>query len=212
MATMLRRVSLSLVLVLFLGACATGSKITKLQAEAEPVDAPYNNVLVVSLFKTVDVRKRFERALVGQLEARGVKATAMTALVSASDDVNRDAVIKQVERTGADAVIVTRLVSVEPSVKEKKESPFASYKFHSTGYAGVYEVDQTEYSKLGMMEIVYDLATRTDLYSTSSQKMVWSIGAERKVEHNVDDPWDHDVVANEAKAIVSQLTTGRLIK
>ena len=50
-----------------LGACA-GTTVTRVQELSESADAPYDNVLVISLFKSFDARRYLEDAIVKELE------------------------------------------------------------------------------------------------------------------------------------------------
>lgn len=211
MTPTLRHLPFALILSVLIGGCASGPKITSLPAEAEPVDAPYTNVLVVSLFKSVKTRKRFENEVVSQLSARGVEATAMTSVQSSGDTLDRDAVLRQVQRLGADAVLVTQLLSLDSNLKEKKQSPFGGYKFRTTPYHNVYGVETVIYDKLPLTEMVYDAAVRTDLYAASSKKTVWSMGSERHVEYDAEQPVNYINVIDEAQVVVRRLAKKKLI-
>ena len=70
--------SVLLVSVAVLLAACAGPQVTRTQPLDRSADAPYSNVLVVSMFKSFDMRRIFEREIVEQLEARGVKAVAST--------------------------------------------------------------------------------------------------------------------------------------
>ena len=61
---------------LFLAACSAGLQVTRVQDLSETAGAPYDNALVISLFKSFDVRRYFENDMVKEIENRGVRAIA----------------------------------------------------------------------------------------------------------------------------------------
>jgi len=65
-----------------LSACA-GPQVTRVQNLSDTADAPYQKVLVVSLFELFDTRRYLEDALVKELEEKGIAAVASTSLMIA---------------------------------------------------------------------------------------------------------------------------------
>ena len=71
-----------------LSACA-GPQVTRVQALTDTADAPYKNVLVVSLFELFDTRRWLEEALVEELKAQGISAVASTSMMNTKTPVTR---------------------------------------------------------------------------------------------------------------------------
>ncbi|MEX2123464.1 MAG: hypothetical protein WD795_06195 [Woeseia sp.] len=205
------RTTLLSLLAMLLGACSSGPNITRLQPVAEPADAPYENILVVSLFESYDTRRYLDQEVVKQLSARGVKAVAMTSLTRSDTPVNRDTLVKLVERINADSVLVTQLVSLETSAKAKDASPEATYNFRPTYYYNVYSVELTEYTEPKYVEFKHTLALATDLFSAESQQKVWAIASESKVKESTEHYRDYSIIVDEAEAIVRSMAQDRLI-
>ena len=93
---------------LALSACASTS-VTRVKALAPEADAPYDNVLVISLFKSFDARRILEKQLVKSLEERGVSAVASTSRMDSRTPVTRETFLGMVNDLDSDAVLVTQL-------------------------------------------------------------------------------------------------------
>ena len=173
---------------------------------------PYQNILVVSLFESFDTRRYLDEEIVKQLSARGVKAVGMTSLTKSTTPVNRDTVVKLVERTHADSVLVTQLISLETSTKVKDARPEATVNFRPTYYYNVYSVEVTEYTEPQYLELKHTLALATDLFSAESQQKVWAIASESKVKETLEHYRNYSIIVDEAKAIVHSMAQDRLLQ
>jgi len=205
------RVALLSLVTVILAACSSGPQITRLQPLSESADAPYRNILVVSLFESFDARRYLDQEIVNQLSARGVKAVAMTSLTKSTTPVNRDTVVKLVERINADSVLVTQLTSLETSTKAKDANPQATYNFRPTYYYNVYSVELTEYTEPDYLEFEHTLALATDLFSAESQQKVWAIASESKIKESLEHYRDYSKIVDEAEAIVHTMAQDKLI-
>jgi hypothetical protein len=195
------RIALLSSLTMILGACSSGPHIARLQPASEPADAPYENILVVSLFESFDTRRYLDQEIVKQLSARGVKAVAMTSLTGSATPVNRDTVVKLVERINADSVLVTQLISLETSAKVKDASPQATYNFRPTYYYDVFSIELTEYVEPEYLEFRHTLALATDLFSAESQQKVWAIASESKVKESLEHYRDYSKIVDRQKRL-----------
>jgi len=209
---LLQRISTLAMFAIILGACASGPKITRLTPLSESAGAPYGNILVLSLFKSFDNRRYLEQEIVKQLEDRGIKAVAMTSLADSRTPVNRKTLLELVERTNADAVLVTQIISFDTSSKSTDMRPQATYNIRPTYYYDVFSVELTEYVEPAIIQHRHDVALETDLFSADSQEKVWAIASERQVTEGLDRFGDYSVFVDEAKAIVRAMSSDKLIK
>lgn len=202
--------TLLLATFLLLAACA-GTSVTKTQDLSDSADAPYDNVLVVSLFSSFDMRRFFEADLVKQLTAQGVKAVASTSMMDTKTPVNRQTFVDMVEKLGSDAVLVTQLVSIDAESKMKDMNPQATYNFRPTYYYNVWSVEQTEYVEPQSLEIKNTLMLSTTVFSAITKEPVWSIQTESKFTQNFDQRAGATVIENEAKTITRHLARNGLL-
>ncbi|MDH3621128.1 MAG: hypothetical protein OER91_09565 [Gammaproteobacteria bacterium] len=213
---MKKRESISQILALIvvgatLSACAGVPQVTRVPVESEPVDAPYEKLLVIGLFDSFDARKYFEKEAVSALEAKGVEAIAFTSLVDLREPVNRDTVIPVVEQIGVDAVLVTQLSDLQTTSEVKTRNPQATRNFRPTYYYNVFSVELTEYVEPPAVQYSFDLALRADLVSVNSKTPVWAVNLDTEDELALDTNRNYSIYIDQAAAIVNALEQDQLI-
>jgi hypothetical protein len=120
-----------------LAACSMGPQITRTQDLSESADIPYQNVLVIALFSSFDVRKKFEKEVVKQLSELGIAAIGSTSMMDTKTPMARQSYLPMVGRVDADAVLVTQVGSLESKTALKDMSPEATYNIGSIYYFNV---------------------------------------------------------------------------
>lgn len=195
---------------LSLAACA-GPQVTRTQPLEQSADAPYGNVLVVSLFESFDMRRFVEREIVKQLEARGIEAAASTSLIDVKTSLNRESVLAAVSEAGSDAVLVTQLLDGESSFKARDRRPEATYNVRPTYYYNVWNVELKEYSEPKGLEAEHELTMATQVFSVRTKEPVWTIETTSKLKRNIDQQFSGTSIADEAKAIVGAMSRDGLL-
>jgi len=198
-------------LAVVLGACASGPQITTVQELPESADAPYDNILVVSLFESFDTRRYLEKEIVGQLSELGVKAVASTSMMDTRTPVTRKTFADMVEKLDSDAVLVTQLVSLNTGAKMQDMNPQSTHNLRSTYYYNVWSVELTEYVEPQSLELTHQLVLATQLYSVLNKEPVWAIESKSKIVQDYDHRQDYSVIVDEAKAITSHLSRDGLL-
>ena len=199
-------------IALAMAACAAGSKITTVQPLAPTADAPYDNVLVISLFDSFDLRRYLEREIVAELEERDVSATASTSLMDTRTPVTRQTFAKMVDAVNADAVLITQLAALESDSKLKSMNPESTYNIRPTYYFDVWSVDLEEYVEPKSLEIKHSLVLATQVYSARKREPVWGIESASKILEEFDQRKFSTVFADEAAAIAGRLSRDGLIR
>jgi len=168
--------------------------------DPSPTHGPYRKVLVLALEPRQDLRRTYEDALVRELRQRGTVAIeSYTLLPLSSEHVDRDTVIKAVADSGADAVIVTRLLKMESRVVGGSPAytpPTTSlYGYQATGsyYQPVGYGDnalQAYSSKVATLE--------TSLFDAATARLIWS---------GTTETFDADEAQRQIPGLVKTLTT-----
>ena len=195
---------------LLLAACA-GPSVTRTQALAETADAPYGDVLVVSLFSSFDLRRILEGEIVRQLKDRGVDAVAATSLISVKTPLNRESILEAVVEADSDAVLVTQLLDSQTTARFRDRRPESTYNFRPTYYYNVWSVEYTEYVEPQALEAQHQLTMATQVFSVSTKEPVWTIETESKLKRSVDRQFSGTSIMDEAKAIVSAMARDGLL-
>ncbi len=196
---------------LFLAACSAGPQVTRVQDLSETADAPYDNVLVVSLFELFDMRRYFEDYIVEELESRGVRAVASTSLMNTKTPVSRQTFLSMVESLDSDAVLVTQLVNARSTGKMVDMNPEVTYKASPSYYYNVWNVEQAEYIEPQGLEFTHNIVLATQLFSVRDLEPVWAIESNSKIKMAFDKRGDISVIAVEAKAIANHLSRDGLL-
>lgn len=202
---------LCLAALLSLGACASGPTVTTVQELSESAGAPYDNILVVSLFKSFDVRRYLEKEIVTELSARGVHAVASTSMMDTRTPVTRQTFVGMVEKLGSDAVLVTQLVTLETRGKLTDMNPQATINVRPTYFYNVWSIEQTEYVEPQAMELTHTLALSTELHSVRDRAPVWAIESRSRIVQDFDHTQDYSVFVDEAKAITRRMSEDGLV-
>ncbi len=132
-----------LILVLITAGCAS-TTLTNSWRAPDYSDA-ISSLVVVGVSKQASVRRVFEDEFAAQLDAQGVRAVPSYTLVPEDGPIDEDSLRKAVESSGADAVIITRLVKVENKVAVSQPSPPITarypyyYGYYSRAWVGYYE-------------------------------------------------------------------------
>ena len=196
---------------MLLNACASGPSITTAQELSESADAPYENVLVVSLFESFDMRRYLETEIVRELRELGVQATASTSKMDSRTPVTRQTFAAMVDELGSDAVLVTQLVNLETRGKMQDMNPQSTYNIRPTYYFNVWSVELTEYVEPQQLELTHTLALATSMHSVRDKAPVWAIESRSRIVQDHDHRQDYSVFVDEADAIAAQLSRGGLI-
>ena len=193
-----------------LNGCAT-PQVTQIQKFTGASDAPYDNVLVISLFKSYDARIYLEKEIVKQLKAKGVDAVASTSLMDSRTPATRETFVAMVDSLNSDAVLVTRLVSFDTTAKVKDARPETTYNVRSTYYYNVWSVEMTEYTGPQSLQLNHDIALATQLYSVAKQEPVWAIETRTKISLDSNERGDLSMITEEAKVVTSHLSRDGLL-
>jgi hypothetical protein len=90
-------------------------------------------------------------------------------------------------------------------------NPEATYNFRPTYYYNVWSIDLQEYSEQRAVDFDHALALATQLYSVSTEDVVWAIESKSKIAQAFDAGPDYSIYVNEAKAITQRLRRDGLI-
>jgi len=205
------RKTLLLAVALLVGACASAPKTTTIQPLAPSSGAPFDNVLVVSLFDSFDVRRYLETELVKSLKARGVNAVASTSKMDSRTPVARETFAAMVDELGSDAVLVTRLVSLKTEAKMKDMRPEETVNVWPTYYYNVWAVDVTEYVEPQAMQLDQSVVLSAHVFSVAAKEPVWGIETDAKIVSAFDEGADYSIFVDEANLIVKQLVQAGVI-
>jgi hypothetical protein len=195
---------------LLLGACA-GSRVIETQQLSAAPDAPYQNVLVIFLADSFDVRRYLETEIVNKLAENGTHAVRSTSMMNSRVPVTRQTFVEMVDKIGADAVLVTQLENLQTTGTVVDMNPQATYNIRPTYYYNVFTVDLTEYVEPQAVNLEHKLSLATQLYSVQAEDVVWAMESKSDIKVAFDAGPKYSIFVDEADAIVTQLHRSGLI-
>jgi hypothetical protein len=198
-------------LAILLSACAGGTQVTRVQDVSESANTPYKKVLVIALLSSYDGRRYLEKEVTLQLAEKGTDAVASTTMMDTTTPETRETFLAQVDKIGADGVLIIQLVDVTTEMTVKDARPQATYNFRPTYYYNVWSVDLTEYVKRPGLEFANSLVMATQIYDVSDREPVWGIESRFDIVQNIDQTWSYTVFIDQAKSITSHLRRDGLI-
>ncbi len=151
--------------VLLLSACSTTKVVNTWKDDSQ--NQKFANVLVVAVSKVPAYRSLIEQELVNTIKKAGADAKAAIDILPNTDLIDEKAASATVKETGADAVMVVRLVDTK-----KEEVSYARGGYgdrYDRGWHGYYGSGQR------VMNTQWSVSTvETTLFDTATNKRVWS--------------------------------------
>ena len=194
-----------------LASCSTGQQITRTLDVPESADTPYQNILVIGLFSSFTVRRKFEKEMVNQLSILGTKAVASTSMMEPKTPVTRETFVAMVDTIDADAVMVTQIAGLDSNASMRDRSPEATYNIGATYYFNVYSVELTEYVEPPSMQVDSTVVLATQVVSVLTEKPVWAIESKSEVVQEVGQPGYYPFILDETRAMAAQLSRDGVI-
>jgi hypothetical protein len=173
---------LVLTLVLTLLGCSS-TKIVSQWENPQHVPARFTRLLVIGVSQQPGLRRAFEDEFVARLKAAGVDAVASYVSIPEDGQVEEARLQEAVRQSGADGVLMTRLVRVErrTEVAPGYYSPslgFGMYPWYSAGWVGYYEPPRV---------YQYDVyISETSLYDVTHNRLVWSGTVQTRAPGDLD--------------------------
>ena len=168
--------------------------------EPRAENAPYNNYLVVAFSSYDRGREALERRMLADLSREGAQAAASFRL-DENKPLSREWVMAMASKTGADAVLVTRMLHHSVTSGQTKSEAYVNvgpqYGYEVTGnvteyWAGYYSIHQTDSERIAISDLlletaVYDVAENARVAYVISTKYKYKEDWRMSVEGIADD-------------------------
>lgn len=200
-------------LVFVLAGCGARTSVTGAWQEGKPTGVAYRHVLVVGVTPNSRVRRSFELALADAVESGTTRATASIQTKESAPQLSPEIVNRMAQATGADAVLITRVVSRKVSASESESRVRVKTQQPSnlnggTGLVELFSLEYHEYEEPGEMTAKSTAVLETSVYeATGTARLVYTLTVTSKFREDRDD-----VVGDVAKAIAGQLRREGLIR
>jgi hypothetical protein len=168
-----RFVSVSLCAI---AACSSGTTVVKVYERPAAGRAPYSTILVVGVHDDRAIRRQFEDALAQALSRDTTRAVPSSGAMDAAKALDANAVRAAIEATGADGVLITRLLDVRArSDVELGRASAAAERRHDITMIDFFRYDYVEYPDPLSITTVHTVICATDLYDVGDTSKVWGV-------------------------------------
>jgi hypothetical protein len=206
-------------MTLLVAGCSTGIKVSGTWQPPRPTSAPYNHILVVCIFPSGRARKIVEQEMVDGFSADGSKATASFHIERKTgvQPLSRDNVMAMALETGADAVVVTRMLDYSAESGKSKDEAYVKVgrqvevietEKTTQVWVGNYSIQQTPGQPITMNNVFLE----STVYDVSDNgRPIYLISTESKFKID-GSTYMETVTRNVANAIVKKVRQAGLIR
>jgi hypothetical protein len=197
----IRNIALLLITAV-LAACSTTS-LTESWKEAD-VNRSYSHPLIIGISDSQQTRRIYENYFVNELKKKNITATPSYQLLNSKQPINRETVLKAVENTSIDSVLVTYLVTAD-SVVRHSDSPL-----NPTSYSGNPDdnmISATLISERGRTSSSEEIGLKNDFYDVQAEKMVWSAQTNTVAPESIDQ-----TITEVTKLLIKELFNDNILK
>jgi hypothetical protein len=193
---------LSLVFVAVLLSGCASTRLVNDWKDTRYQGAPLSKVLVIGVTKQTVVRRIFEDAFVRELNAKGVVAVASYTLIPEDGEVPKDRIAQAVAQSGADGLLVTRLVRVE---RQTRIDPG----YIGPPYMGFYDYYPFAWGTFYEPPMVYSynvVTWDTSVFDARTNQMIWAGATETVAPKNISKE-----AGEAASVVVKQLAKSNFL-
>jgi hypothetical protein len=165
----------AVVLLATLAACSRPTDVVSTWHLQQSDGGPYRTILVVGVADDGGERRRFENAMTAALAGLGIAARASNREMPAEAPLNRDSIAGVVKATGADAVLVTRLVSHEVATQEVDARTGVKVNPKGQNVYDFFRYDYDEYEESAYLVVKSTVRLSTDFYEARQGELVYTL-------------------------------------
>lgn len=160
------------------------------------------NIFIIGIANNELNRRIFEDTFGNQLSSQGVKSVSSYKNFLATEEVDRETIVKAMVANGCDSVLLTKLTGQRTETMTNPEYYSSRYSGYGRGGYGRGNYGRDGYGREGWgsyynysYSVVYQPATTTEfvlltvesvLYDLKSEEMIWSAQLETVLEGNIE--------------------------
>jgi hypothetical protein len=160
-------------------------------------------MVVIMVARTEHLRDMFEGRFVGELRARGNKATQSHKIVPFEELRDKELAKSKIKSTDADTVLIARLVGSK-TIETYVPGAIHGVPIGHSYWGTYYEIVFVDYGYTGDMEVSY---IETNLYDVKTEKLIWS--ARSKTERTKGE---QQLINTFIDIIVKKLSSDKIIQ
>lgn len=138
--------------------------------------AAFKDALIIGVAGSYENRANFERHMASTLNASGIKGTAYFTVIGRNQEITRSDVTDAVRARGFDSVVLTRIVSQESEVSEKRGASTAkATRRNEQGAIDLFRYDYEVLNNPSQINVASTVVLSTEVYSAVDEKRVYAM-------------------------------------
>lgn len=206
MRNVLRMLGLMSIAATLAGGCAPQTEIVKLYDDPARTAKPYERLLVVAISSDHRQQQQLENEIVQRLRQAQADAVPSYKDLDASSGLLQDDIDRAGKAAGADGILVTHIASVDTSIEMQEGRADIESTCRGGDPLDYFLYDHIVVREPNSVKVAHTVVVITNLYDTGNPNRVWTIQSTCFEKANMSD-----VLVEEAKAIVRQLSIDELI-
>lgn len=161
------------------------------------------NIVVIMIARTEDLRNMFEGRFVAELKARGNNAIQSHKIFTFEELTDKELVKSKIKSTEADVVLISRLVDSK-TIETYESGQIHGVPNHYSYWGTYYEIVSIDYGYTGDIQVSY---IETNLYDVKTEKLIWS--ARSKTERSYGE---QQLINTFIDVTINKLSSDKIIK
>ena len=200
------KIACSLLVLAFIAACAQQTEVIHLRDVPDGYEKQYSNLLVVSVASEIAYRRQLEELLTNELEMVDVAATASYTHTGLHPTILQDALTNAAKKSGAQAILMTHIANIQHELDIDKGMEHIMTECRGGDPVNAFIYNTQEIRESDDVKLAHTVVVISNLYDVETDERIWTIQSTC-----FDKASMHDVLHEEAAAIVRQLRIDKLI-
>lgn len=167
-------------LCVFISSCANTEVIERWSDKG--IDKSYENLMVIGVSDSQQVRRIFEDHLVAELKDKNIAAMPSYNLIDSKQVIDIDTVKRAVKNTEIDSVLVSYLVPVTTELTQGDSPVISGYSDELVSY----QISETIIFNRGQSRNDEVFVIKNDLFDTKSDSITWSVKTKTVGPESID--------------------------
>jgi len=172
-------------LLAFVTIFTSGCAATGADSGPQMDETSFSNFLVVAVAGNYNSRAQFERATVSELRKKNASASTYHSLVSGNKPITPDDLRTAARSGNFDAVLVTRVLDTQTDLKVIEDREETDATPIGGKLVNLFRYNYSDYKNPGSVDLKTSVTLATELYSVTTEEIVWSMEQTSKGETNL---------------------------
>ena len=173
------------ILLALAAVAAGGCAATSSQSDPDMDGTSFSNFLVVAVAGNYNSRAQFERATVSGLRQQGASASTYYSTVGGNKPITPGDLRSAARSGNFDAVLVTRVLDAQTELKVNKDREEIDATPIGGKLVNLFRYNYNDYKNPGSVDLKTSVTLATELYSVTTEEIVWSMEQTSKGETNL---------------------------